>query len=172
MNKLKNYSYYTKIVEDKSFQKDIIDVIDKFPDVQKKNTNVKAKMTDWYLMKEKGFNELSKHMLDFAEEVSEYRFKRASNFNFTVKEMWGICYESNEYTLPHDHWPFVWSVVYYINPPENCPNLVFPELNNYVEPKDGLLVLFPGWMVHEVPPSFFEGKRYVVSANITLTEKI
>lgn len=164
---MKNYFYCVSKIEDKSFQNDIINSIDRSEDVQKKNTNVKAKMTSWNMINEPGFKPLASYMINLAKEVSQFKYcvdPAKSNFLFT--SIWGMCYESQDYAIPHDHWPALWSCVYYIKPPKNCPELIFTELNESVHPEDGTLVLFPSWVVHEVPKKEFIGKRYVVSANL------
>ena len=163
--KLKNYDFFYTKINDASFQKDIIDIIDESDDVQKRNTNVKAKMTHWQMQDEPGFKTLASHILNFANMITEIKHNRQKE-PFYFNSMWGICYENQDYTVPHDHWPSIWSCVYYICPPNNCGELIFPELNQIVFPEDKLLVLFPGWMVHEVPKKNFLGKRYTVSANL------
>jgi len=162
--KIKNYCYFYTKIEDTSFQNDIINIIDQSDDVQQKTTNVKAKMTDWNMQNKLGFKTLATHMINFASIISEKRYKKKEEFYFT--SMWGMCYESEDYTITHDHWPSIWSCVYYINPPINCGELIFPEINEYIVPEDKLLVLFPGWVVHNVPKKQFVGKRYVVSGNL------
>jgi hypothetical protein len=164
---MKNYFYCVQKIEDKSFQNDIINSIDRSDDVQKKNTNVKAKMTQWNMMHEPGFESLALHMLNFALQISEVKYCSDPVKNkFLFTSIWGMCYESQDYAIAHDHWPALWSCVYYIKPPKNCPELIFPELNDCVYPEDGTLVLFPSHVVHEVPKKEFIGKRYVVSANL------
>jgi len=74
-------------------------------------------------------------------------------------------YRSGDYALSHDHWPALWSMSYYINPPEDGPSIVFPKSNYQVKPVNGLMCIFPAYVKHEVEKKEFEGYRYVVSAN-------
>jgi hypothetical protein len=52
----------------------------------------------------------------------------------------------------------------------HAPGLRFinmgPELKAEVKPKDGLLVLFPGWLSHSVEPWQGSGERISVAMNI------
>jgi len=121
-------------------------------------------MTSWQMQNELGFKTLASHILNFANLITENKYKRRETFYFN--SMWGMCYENEDYTITHDHWPSIWSCVYYINPPDNCGELIFPEINEFIVPEDKLLVLFPGWVMHEVPKKEFVGKRYAVSANL------
>ena len=161
---MKNYFYYYTYLEDRSFHSDIIDVIDRSEDVQKNGTNVKSKMTSWTMMKEPGFKNLIKPMVEFSKFVMKDKCR--VNENFGIVSMWGMCYEDGGYSLPHDHIPSLVSSVYYINPPKDGPELVFPEMNESLQPEDGMLVVFPSWVVHEVPKKSFSGKRYTVAANM------
>ena len=83
--------------------------------------------------------------------------------------MWGMRYKSGEQAIMHDHWPSIWSFVYYLNAPEGAPGLFFKEMGaqggrRKLEP--GLLIMFPGHTLHGVKPEKFKGYRYVVSANV------
>ena len=148
-----------------SFHDKIIDIIDQSDDIQNHETNVKAKMTSWEMMGEPGFKNLINPIIEFARFVSKDKYQREED-TFGISKMWGTCYENEDYCVPHDHLPSYFSSVYYIDPPENGPELIFPELNESIQPKNGMLVLFPCWVVHEVPKKTFSGKRYAVAANI------
>lgn len=160
--------YFCINITENYFVKDIIQFIDSQKDVMNRTTNVKAKMTDWHVQEEKGFKELSKYILHFAKHISLKKFN--VNVNLKIKAMWGMCYTDGDYAVPHDHWPSLWSSTYYINPPEDSPGLYFNDLDEYVFPKNGTLILFPGWVKHEVKKKNFVGNRYVVAANLHETK--
>tara|TARA_R110001592_G_scaffold8441_1_gene46257 strand:- start:2753 stop:3385 length:633 start_codon:yes stop_codon:yes gene_type:complete len=50
-------------------------------------------------------------------------------------------------------------------------NFSYSFYNKVVSPKEGELLLFPGWLEHGVHQSTVEGDRIVISANINLYEK-
>ena len=147
-------------------KKNILQIINLSDDIQNNKTNIKAKMTHWELQNKPGFNVLSNAILEVAKHISFDVYKK--KINFVVYEMWGAVYKSEEYAISHDHWPAIWSCVYYLDPPINAPCLSFPNIDEDVTPEDGLLVMFPGWVKHEVKSKKFDGLRYVVSANLRL----
>jgi hypothetical protein len=65
----------------------------------------------------------------------------------------------------HDHYPATWSAVYYVETPPMSSVLNFPSAGLSIEPSEGLLLIFPSNVKHEVPASNIEKKRIVVSMN-------
>lgn len=158
-----NLIFCTSLDKFKSNQT-IIDVIDVSYDVQNHGTNVKAKMTRMDMMNYLGFNELGTNILDFCNIVSRSRYGFSPDMY--IYSMWGMCYQSNDHAVEHNHWPATWACSYYVDVPPDAPPICFPDLNLEVEVKKNKLVLFPGWLSHKVVGKPFDGKRYVVSANI------
>jgi hypothetical protein len=151
-------------IKDEKMNKDILKIINKQGDRQNYKTNVKAQMTEWHMLKEPGFDKLSKIILELAFEASKLKYNR--KITPVIVNMWGMKYKSEEIAVTHDHWPFLWSCAYYINPPEGAPGLFFPEANAERKLENGLLVMFEGHIKHSVRPSKYKGYRYVVSANV------
>ena len=143
--------------------RDIEKVIDRYGDRQNHLTNVKAQMTDVKMWNEPGFKHLANIVLDVCNKI-----KKNKETNFILHNLWGMKYKTNDYAIEHDHWPSVWSFVYYPKVPKGAPGLFFSELENGIEIdiKSGLLVLFDGSLKHSVKPGVFKGYRYVVSGNI------
>tara|TARA_B110000285_G_scaffold77003_1_gene88692 strand:+ start:628 stop:1149 length:522 start_codon:yes stop_codon:yes gene_type:complete len=154
---------YGSKIDDEEMNHQIVSVIDEMGDVQKNTTNVKAQMTDWKMADKPGFIKLSYYFREIVKEISLNDHKRV--YGMRIKDMWGMKYKSGDYAITHDHWPALWSMSYYINPPENGPNIVFPNSKYQVKPMNGLMVIFPAYVKHEVEKKEFEGYRYVVSAN-------
>jgi len=150
------------IKDQEEMNKDIIKTIDQEVGWHDYKTNVKAQMTDWRLHNYPGFDKFCVIISKVAKAIS----KNTSYSKFYIDNVWGCKYKSNEETLVHDHWPNIWSLAYYISPPENCSELVFPEFNYEIKPEHGMLVIFPGHYLHQVNKKPFKGYRYVVSANI------
>ena len=157
------HSIYNSIIDDEEMNHQIVSVIDEVGDVQGKTTNVKAQMTEWNMSYKPGFIKLLYYFSEIIKEISFNDYKRT--FGMIIKDMWGMKYKSGDYALAHDHWPAVWSMSYYISPPENGPNIVFPNSNYQVNPVNGLMCIFPAYVKHKVEKKEFEGYRYVVSAN-------
>ena len=88
---------------------------------------------------------------------------------FFTYDCWGAIYSENDYTLPHTHGPALWSWVYYIEVPNNAPPLYFPQAKLRVHPRPDEIVIFPGHVIHEVPPAVgMSDERIVLAGNIYL----
>jgi hypothetical protein len=88
------------------------------------------------------------------------------NVDYFVKDCWGIIYEEADYTLRHNHFPSDLSCAIYLEAAPDCAPIVF-ENGLAVNPQEGLLVMFPGILHHEVPKT--PGRRVVVSMNLFKT---
>ena len=154
-------------LDDKKMDQKIIKHIDKGDKINHKS-NVKADMTDWIMQNKTGFKDLAKIILEMSVEGSKQRYNR--NINPYITNMWGMRYKSGEQAIMHDHWPALWSFVYYLNAPEGAPGLFFKEMGaqgGMRKLESGLLMMFPGYILHGVQPQNFKGYRYVVSANVS-----
>jgi len=125
------------------------------------NSNVKA----WHShfdthYKEPRFRILIDKVLKKSQEFLKMNCK-LHPLNFWVME-----YEKGNHAVKHNHWPGGLSGVYYIDVEENSSPIIF-ENNFTIEPKNGMLLLFPSIVNHEVPPS--KGKRIVASFNLLFT---
>lgn len=110
---------------------------------------------------------------------------------FTVNyrlDGWANIVRSGDYHSPHNHPNNLWSGVYYVSigeadadlsrnghlellDPRMGPNMVgIPdslfEVRYSIPPKEGLMVLFPSWLVHHVHPFIGTGERISVAFNI------
>ena len=105
-----------------------------------------------------------------------------------ITSMWSIINKRNASNYRHIHSNNYISAAYYIKAPKNCGNIIFHdprseavfrhpriskqnELNTNVyavEPKEGLLVLFPSYLHHSVNSNQSEDERIVISFNINL----
>jgi hypothetical protein len=161
------------ILKEPEMDEQIKKVIDKYGDRQKYKTNIKAQMTEWRMWHEPGFKKLADIILDISKKISLAKYNIEINPN--LKNLWGVKYKSEEIALSHNHWPSIWSFVYYINAPKGAPGLFFPEIGEQggernIEP--GLLLFFEGHIKHAVRSAKFKDYRYVVSGNIKEAYKL
>ena len=77
--------------------------------------------------------------------------------------MWAMMYEESEYAIQHNHFPSDFACVYYVDVEPDCAPIIF-ESSLKIQPKNGMLVLFPALIEHEVPAT--KGRRMVISMNI------
>jgi len=156
--------YVGYIKDEEEMNRNIIEVIDREIGENDYKTNVKAQMTKWKMWEYPGFNRLSEFLVKIAKELAD--IKNCSELKFEITDMWGCKYKDGEHTISHDHWPSLWSVVYYLYPPKDSSNLVLTDFNYEIKPEHGKIVIFPGHYNHQVNKKSFKGIRYVVSANI------
>lgn len=91
------------------------------------------------------------------------------NLGLAVTDCWCAIYEDNDSAIRHNHFPADFAAVAYLEAEENCAPLVFAGKQS-VQPKPGMLILFPGLLDHEVPPT--AGRRTVVAFNMHKTAEI
>jgi mannose-6-phosphate isomerase-like protein (cupin superfamily) len=77
--------------------------------------------------------------------------------------MWAIQYEKGEYASKHSHHPSDFACVYYVDVEPGCSPIIFEE-ELEVSPQNGMLLIFPANLRHEVPPT--DSRRIVISMNI------
>jgi hypothetical protein len=85
------------------------------------------------------------------------------NMDLVVTDCWGAIYNPADFAKPHNHFPADFSAVVYLEAEPNCAPIVFGGTVP-VQPAPGTLVLFPGILTHEVPPT--QGRRVVVAMNL------
>jgi hypothetical protein len=87
----------------------------------------------------------------------------ALGMDYFVKDCWGMIYEKSDHTLLHNHFPAELSCALYLEADPGCAPIVFD--NGFqIQPENGLLVLFPGILNHQVPAT--PGRRVVISMNL------
>lgn len=160
----KPVSIFTTQLIDPDMSSKIEEEIRKTGDKQDYKTNVKAYMTDWNMHGKPGFDILEKHI----KEISVFLSKKYYNREIKpfLSNLWGMIYKKGEYAIVHDHWPALWSGVYYIKAPKNSGDLTFPQLKQRITPKDGMMVIFDGATRHGVEENLSDEERIAVSFNV------
>jgi len=131
-------------------------------DIQKSSTNVQASMTGWYMHEtDSDFMEVCRMAMDFAYENSPRQ-----GVPFMPYDCWGAIYSKGNYTKTHEHWPHIWSWVYNVECCESCAPLMFNDSSHSVSPKNGNMVLFPGWIRHSVPEQQCDHDRIILAGNL------
>ena len=125
-------------------------------------TNVKCNWrSNWYVHNDERFNEFNEWILNACSFVCQYHLN--TQVKFSIANEWLMVYEKGDYAIPHDHFPFCLSVIYYVDCDENAAPVVF-ENQLEVLPENGKLIIFPSSVSHEVNQT--EGRRVVVSMNL------
>jgi hypothetical protein len=138
-------------------------------DQQFRKTNVKAHMTSWFLQEHSDeFRWISTQAIELAKKHNPHEVE------MYVYDCWGAIYNEGSYTIRHNHWPHLWSFVYYVRCPENCAPLVLDgmvtqsgRMGNYFYPTEGDMIMFPGWINHSVPKHESKNDRVVIAGNLS-----
>ncbi len=138
--------------------------IKKTGDVQDHKTNVKAYMTHWSMNDKPGFETLEKYILEVCQFLNKKYYNKT--LNMKLDNLWGMIFKKGDHALVHDHWPALWSGVYYIKAPENSGDLTFPQLKQRVTPQDNMMVIFDGSTRHGVAENLSQEERIAVSFNV------
>lgn len=85
--------------------------------------------------------------------------------HFPITSAWSVIYKKGHGANPHEHLPNAWAFVYYLKSNGDTP-LVFNEINHSINPKDDMLVVFPSYLIHSVPPHEGDEDRICVAGNI------
>jgi uncharacterized protein (TIGR02466 family) len=103
-------------------------------------------------------------------------------------DSWANISGDGDFNMPHVHGGSFWSAVYYVRAGDgeggqlvlhdprmpqlrmHAPGIQFkdvgPELRVMIQPRSGLMILFPAWLSHSVEPWEGEGRRISVAMNI------
>ncbi len=82
-----------------------------------------------------------------------------------LEEVWGTTFKKGDDIVPHNHMPFAWTWIFYVNVPVGSSPLVFSESKHTIEVSKGKLLIFEGRLQHEVPECTVDG-RCILSGNI------
>lgn len=158
-------------------KKDIIDYVKNLKKNNKgrKRSNIGGWQSNDLILNNKTLIPLVK---EIENAVSVYgknvNFKK--NITYKICDMWANINNYKDFNVPHIHPNSLISGVFYLKTPKNCGNIAFmnpsqnlmdhtwldkfkdnfTEVNSSVwfrEAKEGLLYLFPSWLLHSVEPN-------------------
>ncbi|MDO7613833.1 MAG: 2OG-Fe(II) oxygenase family protein [Crocinitomicaceae bacterium] len=115
------------------------------------SSNLQCDMTDW------------KTMLSSFDELENIISKQIVE-DCTFKDHWGAVYRDGDYAKPHDHGESDISFVFYLDAPEGSGEIYFNQIDVSVKPKNKMLMLFPGTVIHEVWPNTTSGIERIITA--------
>jgi len=131
-----------------------------------------------------------KKVMDVISENEQYN----NDYDLQCTNMWANVNEKYSYNKIHIHPGALWSGVYFVKTPEKCGRLkifdpriqshiiepIFKNnnipINNlsevYYKPEEGILLFFPGWLLHEVEPNLSDDLRISISFNFKQVQKV
>ena len=81
-----------------------------------------------------------------------------------VDHYWIAKYNRGDFTLSHNHYPCLYSFVYFVNSPKGSSSLVFTTSEQSIEAKNGRIVIFPAILKHHVPENQCDN-RVIIAGN-------
>lgn len=154
-----------------SIHSDVTDIIRTTGDVQKRTTNVKAHMTKWLMTEYLPFKIISDHVENIVQAY--YYTKTDLKIETFMTTCWGAIYKKGDHSEPHAHVPALWSWVYYVKANEKSAPLVFVDSPGHTyHPRSGYGIIFPGWLMHMVPPHEGDDERIIVVGNVEGTGSV
>lgn len=135
---------------------------------ERTESNVKSKyMSPWnsHMINPKLMplcNHVEKLIMEMSNLVYASDIKKL-NVEFKITDCWYAKYENSDFTIRHSHYPADWSAVIYVNVDDNASSIIFEDKYS-IQPTKNMLVIFPGYLYHEVPKT--PGKRDVIAMNI------
>tara|TARA_B100000131_G_scaffold87397_1_gene84257 strand:- start:2500 stop:3072 length:573 start_codon:yes stop_codon:yes gene_type:complete len=139
-------------------------------------SNVKAWHSSWHTHEENPkFQPFIDKVLAGVNFVSEGYFNcELIRTKYKIENFWCMMYEETEWTKRHCHYPSDFAVSYYVDVDPDCAPIIFESVlednvnnNNKpltIQPQNGMLLIWPALIQHEVPPT--KGKRMCISMNI------
>ena len=148
--------------------------------LQMRNPSAKCLMTRWDMHNEyKSFRMLGNAAIQLASlmplATRTYEDGRQRPVEYKVSTCWGLIYNQGQKTNSHTHWPDTWSWTYCVKACEDCSPLIFTHAKNEnhiskaslaVAPKESQMVIFPGWVHHEVPEQPCDHERIMIAGNL------
>jgi len=149
----------------KELKKELISVLENYKDVQNKETNVKATMTEWNISSAQ-IEYLKMFVLSHANKMLWH------NPSCQYQEFWANIYRKGDHAIWHSHVPDHLAMVYFLKSKRYYSPLCFQSFgfNKRIFPKEGRLVIFPAHLKHKVPKHKYNGTRITLAANMTATK--
>tara|TARA_Y100000401_G_C8322343_1_gene226111 strand:+ start:1338 stop:1982 length:645 start_codon:yes stop_codon:yes gene_type:complete len=126
-------------------------------------TNIKSWHTTYMLHHEEHkFLPFIEHVYDYVKSITKEYYYWTEEIDFACTNFWAAMYEKNDFCLKHAHFPSIFSAVYYVDVEPDASPIIFGG-NIQVKPENGMLLIFPGDLFHEVPKT--KGERIVLAMN-------
>tara|TARA_R100001510_G_C7578260_1_gene152219 strand:+ start:59 stop:703 length:645 start_codon:yes stop_codon:yes gene_type:complete len=187
--------HYKDLNNSKKLNKDLIEQIKKWKQKDEKGIS-RSNALGWHsttnMHHKKEYQSLVKELFKMQQEIYE-RESYHPNTEPILYNMWANVNYKYSYNKSHVHAGAQWSGVYYIKAPQNCGKIWFtdpcgqrhteipimnpnkPKPSHYwrevfYEPIEGRIIMFPGWLTHEVAQNMCDlkgedGWRVSVSFN-------
>ena len=128
-------------------------------------TNVKAKMSSWRTTSTSSMDIVKDWVISILH--IKYSWIYEEKYKLFFPELWFAEYNKNDHANIHDHTPFSWSFVYFIQCPKGSAPLIFTSSGKKIKAEEGKIVIFPSSVKHHVPTNKCND-RIVMAGNICI----
>ena len=139
--------------------------------LQGRNPSAKCLMTRWDMHEQsKAFRMLGNaaiglaQLLPLATRTNEDGTQKPVEYK--ISSSWGLIYNKGQSTSSHTHWPDTWSWTYCVKACKDCAPLVFTHADYSITPQESQMIIFPGWLHHEVPIHTCDHERIMIAGNL------
>jgi len=148
----------------KELKNEIYNTLLNYEDKQNHETNVKATMTEWAIESPE-IKKLKEYIINALKDLpNRLKWGRAGDFKF--RNVWANIYRFGDHTISHNHVPEDLTMVYFVTSNKEDTPLIMDDSETKIYPKEGLIVLFPGYLSHSVPEHMFNHERMTISGDI------
>ena len=180
--------FYYDIEDSKELNRELVRDILKWREEDKEGIN-RSNRSGWHstidMHSKEEFHKITKAINDTQSKLSKIE-NYHSDWSLLVESMWANVSPKYAYNTFHDHPNSLWSGVYYVQCPENCGRIKFPNTSSHwklepiykedesqshqwysvhYEPIEGRMILFPSTMGHEVEQNLSDVDRISISFN-------
>ena len=139
--------------------------------LQGRNASAKCLMTSWDMHdRYKSFRMLGNAAIQLASlmplATRTYEDGRDRPIQYKISGSWGLIYTKGQPTASHTHWPDTWSWTYCVKACKDCSPLVFTHTDYSIAPQESQMIIFPGWLHHEVPEQTCDHERIMIAGNL------
>ncbi len=127
--------------------------------------NVNVWQSNWEMQTQLGIDVVAEKSKEFTKVLAKeyYNFQ---NFVPEIVDCWVNVYNKDSGCRVHQHFPATFSLVYYVQVPQNSGNIYFPDLKTSLTPEPGLLLCFRGDLWHGVQFNLTTNDRVIIGLNI------
>ena len=152
------------------YKQECLDSIYALGDKMNRITNLKADMSTYAVYNETKVLDSLLHRINTAAFHCTWANHEA--YGYDLEDVWSGVYKKGDHAVSHWHHPASISFCYYLKAdPEKSAPLIFDDTEMRVNPYDGLLVFFPGHLLHSVPEQTVEDTRVVIAGNYKQVDK-
>lgn len=127
--------------------------------------NVNVWQSNWEMHSQPGIDTVAEASKKLTKTIAE-EYYNFHTFVPDILDCWVNVYNKDSGCRVHQHFPATFSLVYYVQVPQNSGNIYFPDIKTSLAPEPGLLLCFRGDLWHGVQFNLTTNDRIIIGLNI------